>query len=69
MAACPARLLVVGDRIQIGDTVLDVTAVYPLPGRVELSFIGLDCRVSSEVLDPETEVTLIHSATEALVNS
>lgn len=63
---CPARLLVRGDRIRLGGTVLDVTAVYPLPGRVEMSFLGMDLRVSTDVLDPDLEVAIVRTASQAV---
>lgn len=65
-APIPARLLVKGDRVQLGAAVVDITAAYPLPGRVEVSFIGVDCKVGTDVLDPEQEIILVRSATEAV---
>lgn len=69
LATCPVRLLVPGDRIRLGETVLDVTAAYALPGRVELSFMAVtesSWAYSTDVLPPDLEVPIIHTATEGL---
>lgn len=65
-APCPTQFLRPGDRIEFAGRVIDMTAVHPLPGRVEVSFIGLDCVIGTDVWDPELEVTLIRTAAEAV---
>jgi hypothetical protein len=63
-APIEAKYLVIGDRVEFAGQIVDMTAVHPLPNRVEVTFIPLDGTAETAVWDPMQEVTLLHTATE-----
>lgn len=64
-APVPARLLIPGDVIRLGDQDLELRFVAVLPGKVELSATD----GTTDVLDPESPVTLIRTAAEMSVSA
>jgi hypothetical protein len=62
---CPARLLREGDWIIYAGRTFEVKAAHVLPGKVECGFFDVQTWLySTEVLDPDQEVTLIRTASE-----
>lgn len=67
-APCPVRLLVKGDRVRLPEGAhADVTGVYPLPGRVEVSWMTDDCFVGSRIFAPDVELLVIRTAAEQVL--
>lgn len=63
-APVPARLLIPGDVIRLGDQDLELRFVAVLPTKVELSATN----GATDVLDPETVVELVATAASLAVS-
>jgi hypothetical protein len=66
VATCPARLLTRGDVISIDGVELELTAVFPLPTRVEVSHLDAGWRVGTDVFEPDQELEFVRSAAQAV---